>query len=435
MDVTGGAAAAGVVRVHHGPVRDSVNPYGEPHDAVHGVDWVFYGDGVSSATIPPAPIRPAEAPLDVIIDDTGFVLALRDAAILSGPTSRLQELISGVLAVPVRPGAAPAAAGVPHSAAAAAPGGLMLGGVSAVPLGFDHTDGGATVELYLHSKDGAGSSGTAPGHGAGPVGASGGSMASGGSGVSAVGMGASGLSGGVAGASGSGAGGAGALAEDPATLAAQTNEAAEWHRFFQELTTYKGERGHLHPTFDENQTVARWLYSQRKAFRDRTLRSDRMKLLQELGVSFHMWDVKWDDRFDELQMYRIEHGDLHVPGTLPGLGTWITNQRRVYWGGSLARDRILRLEGIGFSWRAHTMPNERAVPAAAQFQQKHGHMRVPKDTMRELFVWMSNQVADYKAGRLSLEMQRQMERIGVNWTDACSYYSSASLGNEMDVDA
>ncbi|EJK51604.1 hypothetical protein THAOC_29208, partial [Thalassiosira oceanica] len=59
----------------------------------------------------------------------------------------------------------------------------------------------------------------------------------------------------------------------------------------------------------------------------------------------------WELNYRELMNYKEENGDCDVPQSMGALGDWVFNQRISYTKGSLAKERVGRLEDIGFTWR------------------------------------------------------------------------------------
>ena len=67
----------------------------------------------------------------------------------------------------------------------------------------------------------------------------------------------------------------------------------------------------------------------------------------------------WNDRYDELDVYKNKHGNCLVPTVYPknqALGTWVANQRAQYRlrregkQTPLTEDRIKLLDEVGFVW-------------------------------------------------------------------------------------
>lgn len=98
-----------------------------------------------------------------------------------------------------------------------------------------------------------------------------------------------------------------------------------------------------------------WLSSQRDAHRKGTLREDRRERLSEAGFDFNPRGpvsencVTWDERFDQLVRYRVEHGK-DPPKRQKGLGHWCDHQCRKYREGALGQDRVNKLNQAGFTF-------------------------------------------------------------------------------------
>ena len=69
----------------------------------------------------------------------------------------------------------------------------------------------------------------------------------------------------------------------------------------------------------------------------------------------------WNDRYDELDVYKNKHNNCLVPQHYPdnkALGTWVDTQRTQYRlrnegkHSQLAKDRIKKLNELGFEWSA-----------------------------------------------------------------------------------
>ena len=93
------------------------------------------------------------------------------------------------------------------------------------------------------------------------------------------------------------------------------------------------------------------------------------------------WRKQWNARFKELIKYKSEHGDCNVPIRQGKLGTWVSTQRNRYMAGSLQRDRIERLDVIGFNWAlkeaVSTVPWETRFKELVQYKAEHGGCNVP----------------------------------------------------------
>jgi len=69
--------------------------------------------------------------------------------------------------------------------------------------------------------------------------------------------------------------------------------------------------------------------------------------------------LKWDDRLEQLKVFKTKHGHVDVPRSYvkdPSLGTFVCNQRQTYKrmnegkGPSMDRSRIRQMNALGFKW-------------------------------------------------------------------------------------
>jgi hypothetical protein len=128
-----------------------------------------------------------------------------------------------------------------------------------------------------------------------------------------------------------------------------------WELRFAELVRFRKQHGHCNvPKSDvRKRRLNRWLAWQRKNWRTGRLREDRKKRLQKLGLDWKAQDLRWDRSFAKLMVYRKRFGHCDVrahSGQYRCLGHWISNQRCFRRKGLLSRDRIRRLNQLGFPW-------------------------------------------------------------------------------------
>ncbi|EJK49234.1 hypothetical protein THAOC_31913, partial [Thalassiosira oceanica] len=102
------------------------------------------------------------------------------------------------------------------------------------------------------------------------------------------------------------------------------------------------------------------------------------------------------------------------------LGTWVSNQRKVYKANSLARDRVDRLNSIGFKWtrRDHCwaqVPWDTRFDELVQYEAKHHNCNVPR-SHDHLGRWVNKQRNDCKKNKLSQDRTNRLNGIGFDWT-------------------
>ena len=76
--------------------------------------------------------------------------------------------------------------------------------------------------------------------------------------------------------------------------------------------------------------------------------------ISKLDAAGMEWDdaheAKWNMRFAELQQFFMANGHSSVPQSMPGLGPWVSNQRRKHNKSDLSEDKIEKLKGLNFSF-------------------------------------------------------------------------------------
>mmetsp|Transcript_1746 Transcript_1746/g.2824 ORF Transcript_1746/g.2824 Transcript_1746/m.2824 type:complete len:380 (-) Transcript_1746:336-1475(-) len=132
-----------------------------------------------------------------------------------------------------------------------------------------------------------------------------------------------------------------------------------WNEKYDLLVEYKQEHGHCNvPRNDitNGQKFSSWLNIQRRFYKKGTLPGHRVDRLNEIGFNWSVHDVSWEEQFKQLVKFKGKHGHCNVTQRYldnPSLGTWVNEQRQCYrgkGGKKLEKDRIDRLNGMGFTW-------------------------------------------------------------------------------------
>ena len=61
-------------------------------------------------------------------------------------------------------------------------------------------------------------------------------------------------------------------------------------------------------------------------------------------------DKRWNDKFDELCMYKGDNGHLYMKQDHPCLGIWVKTQRALMKNERIRIDRKKKLDDSGFPW-------------------------------------------------------------------------------------
>lgn len=132
-----------------------------------------------------------------------------------------------------------------------------------------------------------------------------------------------------------------------------------WKKGYQETVKYKGEYSnanvpHRYKTLD-GFNLGVWQGTQKSAYKKGNLDSDKIKLLEDLGL---VWDVSedaWENGYQETVKYKEEFGKANASGKYKtpdgfNLGSWQSEQKKSYKKGKLDDERIKKLTDIGFVW-------------------------------------------------------------------------------------
>jgi hypothetical protein len=202
-----------------------------------------------------------------------------------------------------------------------------------------------------------------------------------------------------------------------------------WDRFFKKIQKWKKNSFFVPDGVDE--TLRRWTITQRTYHRKGTLRPDRERRLERIGFPWKLQDrldEAWEGMFQKLVAFKKRFGHPNVPVTRTGdekLAGWVANQREFYKDGLLSRERVEKLEKIGFCWRRpdlvkmrlagthykeHEALWERRFQALRKWKHKDYMVTVRDDF--SLFRWLTRQRAIYRAGLMRADRKRRLEQIG-----------------------
>jgi Helicase associated domain. len=153
----------------------------------------------------------------------------------------------------------------------------------------------------------------------------------------------------------------------------------------------------------------------------------------------------WDDRFEELRLYKEQHGHCNVPQVYErGLGTWVSQQRAQFKRfksgktSSMTTRRQQQLEKLGFVWslRKRHSWGERYNELKAFSDANDGSCDVQNEgDFKALWTWCQKQRAAYRKSAegkgpvIPKERVLKMEQIGFNWLLPVESVSISSTGS------
>ena len=131
----------------------------------------------------------------------------------------------------------------------------------------------------------------------------------------------------------------------------------------------------------------------------------------------------WDKRLGELIAYRNLHGDMIVQHKYPtyALATWLLRQRMLRKKGLLSKEKVKRLDELGFPWSGISYENKwnRRIKELLEYKSRYGDCNIPLAWSENptLGRWVYSIQAKMKKGESKLKEDQinQLNEIGFNW--------------------
>jgi len=130
--------------------------------------------------------------------------------------------------------------------------------------------------------------------------------------------------------------------------------AQQWNSTYELLVQFKEREGHCNVPQGHRENLGMWLVNQRTNKRTGKLDAGLEKALADLGVVWDLTAQQWSGMYTLLVRYKERNGDCNVPRGHreegKNLGNWANTQRTSEKNGKLSKERIQRLEDLGFLW-------------------------------------------------------------------------------------
>ena len=209
-----------------------------------------------------------------------------------------------------------------------------------------------------------------------------------------------------------------------------------WEAMYLRLDAWHKEQGHCRvpPGWVQDPELADWVARQRQETTKHKLTKPQRKKLDALGFykkgGSGLKDDLWEQRWRELVVYQSVHGHTNVTMSQNRkLGHWRDVQRQFRRKGMLSEERIARLDGIGFEWRAPDRAKvigddwrealwEKYLSRLLAFRERFGHTQVPQhwEEDEKLATWVSEQRKKHRQKGLLPEREAKLTAIGFAWT-------------------
>ncbi len=128
-----------------------------------------------------------------------------------------------------------------------------------------------------------------------------------------------------------------------------------WAQRFEELVNFKKKHGHCNVPNNckKNPSLGGWVSTQRMKYKKGGIDKDKIKKLNAACFEWSILESTWLERLEELRQFKKENGHCNVSKNFkenPILGRWVGTQRGNKKKGALDRERVKKLNTLGFKW-------------------------------------------------------------------------------------
>jgi superfamily II DNA or RNA helicase len=192
-----------------------------------------------------------------------------------------------------------------------------------------------------------------------------------------------------------------------------------WDQYFRAVRKFRQREGHFRIKRNHTEDglkIGSWMQNQR-SLKDK-LSTDRLKKLNSIGFTWDVMLEQWEYAYHELKIFRKREGHCHVPTSYEQggikLGRWASTQRIEL--NQLSRERISRLNSLGFVWDTLAKQWDDSYNALKDFVRRNGHTRVPAATKvggLSLGKWVSRQ--RLKKAQLTPDRLKRLNALRFEW--------------------
>ena len=192
----------------------------------------------------------------------------------------------------------------------------------------------------------------------------------------------------------------------------------KWDTHYEMLLQYKKEHGDTNvSTIDKKlgHDLGKWVARQRANRELNKLSKERIEKLDSIGFIWNTKDAQWEEGYKLLCEYKNKNGDCNVPVVGKPLGRWVARQRRMFSENDIKQERVDKLNKIGFIWSLVDKNWEDNYQLLVNYKKENGNCEVPTQKSN-LGSWVTTQRHNYKLGELSQDRIKRLEAIGFKWS-------------------
>lgn len=201
---------------------------------------------------------------------------------------------------------------------------------------------------------------------------------------------------------------------------------SDWNAMFYRLEEFHKKHGHSYVPSNQKkyESLFDWTQNQRRA--KSLLTPTQLRKLDSLQFEWEGLvdrDVKWEQMYQELLLFKQKYGHTKVPQDFKEsktLGGWVSKQRSNRTKKRLQAERIRKLNSIGFLWKEDIIRMreeawKKRYTELVRYKDLHGHIdriKVRNDNY-QLGLWIETQIVRQNA--LSPDRKKKLNAIGFRW--------------------
>ena len=194
----------------------------------------------------------------------------------------------------------------------------------------------------------------------------------------------------------------------------------QWEEAYSLLKEYKEEYGSTQVPKDftyKSHNLGQWCQHHRGDKRRGKLSEERIKKLEEIGFDWDPIETQWKEAYSLLKEYKEEHGSVSIMQRTihkdQKLGNWCHDQRKFEKRGKLSKEKIKKLEEVGFDWYPLETQWEEAYSLLKEYKDEYGSVNIMNRSIykgKKLGYWCHDQRKN--RWKLSEEKIKKLKEIG-----------------------
>jgi superfamily II DNA or RNA helicase len=195
-----------------------------------------------------------------------------------------------------------------------------------------------------------------------------------------------------------------------------------WEKQFDELAEFKEQNGHCRvpQSYKKNISLGVWVSTQRGKLSKGNLPKNKKEKLDSLGFSWNPREEIWEDFFKKMKVFKKENGHCRVPKGCskdPKLSMWVQEQRTLFAGNKLRKERENLLLEIGFSFNPDEDLWNNQFEKLKNYKTEHGDTNVTQSYTKDsaLGSWVNTQRVYFRKGKLDNDKIKALNEVGFVW--------------------